>query len=139
MHAWLPCRSGCAQRELRKDGEGRSLSAIRPEEGPHLVQRFHEVLTQRRRIELPVLADHQLLAAEFPLNSEIPSRGRCSSRGAACDAAKVEPLRARVTVPADAGVEVGSVNTKIVGDPSRPKLYDPPPDAAATYCLPPAV
>src|SRR6266699_4417950 len=84
-----------------KDGEGRSRSAIRPVEGQHFVQRFHEVLAQGRRIELPVLADHQLLAAEFPLELRDSVQGSVVPLGGAtCDSAKIEPLRARVTGPA---------------------------------------
>src|SRR6266700_3271204 len=66
------------------------LLAIQLQKGQDFSRRLHEVLTQRRDIELPVLADHQLLAAEFPLELRDACQGVVVALGgAACDAAEV--------------------------------------------------
>ena len=66
------------------------LLAIRLQKGQHFSRRLHEVLTQGRDIKLPVLGDHQLLAAEFPLELRDAGQGVVVALGgAACDAAEV--------------------------------------------------
>src|SRR5258706_9987975 len=77
-----------------KDCQGRCLSTILLQETQHSDGRLHEALTQRRSIEMPLLADRYLLPAEFPLELRDTGQGVVVALGGAmCDAAEVEPRR----------------------------------------------